>query len=58
MIVARNGHPVARIVPWSPAPPRRTPGVWAGQVAYGDDIVGSDFDVVAACEESSASSLP
>ena len=32
VIVARNGQPVARIVPWGAAPPRRVPGAWAGRV--------------------------
>ncbi len=52
VIVARNGHPVARIVPWRPAHPPRVPGTWAGQLVYGADVVGSDDDVVGLFEGS------
>ncbi len=51
VIVARNGKPVARIVPWTPAVPERRPGAWSGQVHYDDDLVGSDDDVLAAFDE-------
>ena len=57
MIVARNGHPVARIVPWRPAHSVRAPGAWAGQVVYGDDVVSSDEEVVAMFEESAEADL-
>lgn len=57
VIVARNGHPVARIVPWRPVSPSRVPGAWAGQVGYGGDVVGSDDDVVAMFEASAGSDL-
>jgi prevent-host-death family protein len=50
VIVARNGQPVARIVPWRPEVPVRTAGAWRGRVHYDDDIVGSDADVVAMFE--------
>jgi len=52
VIVARNGQPVARIVAWNAAHPRRTPGAWSGQVVYGDDLVDSDSDVIAMFDES------
>ena len=58
VVVARNGHPVARIVAWQSASPVREPGVWAGRVAYHDDIVGSDEEIVAAFDKSAASDLP
>jgi prevent-host-death family protein len=45
VIVARNGRPVAKIIPWPPARPRRTPGVWSGRVTYHDDIVAPDDEV-------------
>jgi len=57
VIVARNGHPVAKIVPWRPTQPTRTPGVWAGRVAYGDDSVGSDAEIVAMFDESAEINL-
>jgi prevent-host-death family protein len=58
VIVARNGQPVARIVPWQPERPTRVPGAWAGQVSYTSDIVSSDPDVVAAFHESTNSRQP
>ncbi|MXW57784.1 MAG: type II toxin-antitoxin system prevent-host-death family antitoxin [Acidimicrobiia bacterium] len=57
VIVARNGHPVARIVPWRPAHSVRAPGAWASQVEYGDDVVGSDEEVVAMFDESAEADL-
>ncbi len=58
VIVARNGHPVAKIVPWSPARPTRVPGAWAGRVHGSGDTVASDGDVVALFDESGAGSAP
>jgi len=52
VIVARNGQPVARIVPWRPIRPERTPGAWAGLVGRSDDSVGSDEEIVAMFDES------
>ena len=52
VIVARNGQPVAKIIPWPPARPPRTAGAWRGRVDYGDDIVRSDPDVAALFEAS------
>lgn len=57
VIVARNGHPVARIVPWQPERPERVPGSWAGQVAYQADVVASDDEIVALFEESAEADL-
>gem|GEM_PF-3326970 len=37
---------MARIVAWTAEVPVRTPGAWAGQVAYDQDMVMSDGDVV------------
>lgn len=48
VIVARNGRPVAKIIPWPPPRPIRSGGAWRGRVDYGrDDIVASDPDAVA-----------
>ena len=55
VIVARNGLPVARIVAWKAASSERVPGSWSGRVMYGEDIVGSDADIVAVFDESSDS---
>ena len=53
VIVARNGRPVARIVAWKGASSARVPGAWSGKVVYGEDVVGSDSDIVAIFDESS-----
>ncbi len=53
VIVARNGRPVAKIVAWEAASSERTPGSWSGRVVYGEDVVGSDADIVAIFDESS-----
>jgi prevent-host-death family protein len=57
VIVARNGHPVARIVAWQPARSVRVPGAWSGRIAYGADLVGSDDDVAAMFDESAEADL-
>lgn len=54
VIVARNGHPVARIVPWQPEHPPRVPGAWAGRVAGSEDAVSSDDEIAALFDESAA----
>ena len=57
VIVARNGHPVAKIIPWPPAQPARVAGSWAGRVDYGADEVGPDEDVAALFDESANAPL-
>ncbi len=52
VIVARNGRPVAKIIPWPPARAPRVSGSWARRVDYLSDGVGSDEDVVSLFEES------
>jgi prevent-host-death family protein len=52
VILARNGQPVARIVPWRSPRPSRTPGAWRGEVSYRGDIVGPDDEVAAIFAES------
>lgn len=47
VIVARNGRPVVKIVPWQPEPHARIPGAWAGQITYHEEVVTSDPEVVA-----------
>ena len=54
VIVARNGHPVAKIVPWRPERPARVPGAWAGRVHGSGDVVAPDDDIVALFDESAA----
>ena len=53
VIVARNGRPVAKIVPWAPSDTARVPGAWSGRVTYGDDVVGPDEEIQAIFHESS-----
>lgn len=53
VIVARNGRPVAKIVAWTAVNSTRVPGAWSGQIFYGEDIVGSDEDIVELFDESS-----
>ncbi|MGI9641484.1 MAG: type II toxin-antitoxin system Phd/YefM family antitoxin [Acidimicrobiia bacterium] len=55
VIVARNGRPVAKIVAWKAAGSARVPGSWSGRVVYGEDVVGSDADIVEIFDESSDS---
>ena len=54
VILARNGTPVAKIIPWPPAQPARRPGAWSGRVEYRGDIVGPDEAVNALFDESAA----
>ncbi len=58
VIVARNGEPVARIVPWESPGTVRTPGAWAGQIVGSDTVVAPDPDVAAVFDESAASTGP
>ncbi len=58
VIVARNGQPVARIVPWGAAPPRRVPGAWAGRVVARGDLVRADDDVIEAFDAATAAAQP
>lgn len=39
VVIARNGRPIARLVPIAPRDHPRRPGQWRGQVR-----IGSDFD--------------
>lgn len=38
VIIARNGKPVARLLPVVKRPVPRQPGLWRGQVRIGDDF--------------------
>ena len=57
VIVARNGDPVAKIIPWRPVRSVRVAGAWAGRVDYNDDVVGSDAEIVAMFDESAEADL-
>lgn len=58
VIVARNGHPVAKIIPWPPKRPARVAGAWAGQVSYASDPVLSDDEVTHLFEDSASAGPP
>lgn len=38
IIIAKNGVPLARLVPMETGPIRRTPGGWEGKVTIADDF--------------------
>lgn len=57
VIIARNGRPAAKLIPWPRERPGRVLGEWAGQVRWEGDIVGSDPDIVALFEESAGAEL-
>lgn len=57
VIVARNGTPVAKLIPWPPPRPERRPGAWAGRIEIHGDIVESDAEIVAVFDESAESPL-
>jgi len=58
VFVARNGQPVAKIIPWPPARPERSAGSWDGRVEYHADEVGSDHDVVELFDQSASTPSP
>jgi prevent-host-death family protein len=58
VIVARNGHPVAKIISWPPARPHRASGAWADRVQTFADEVAPDEDVASLFEESSRPNAP
>ncbi len=38
VVIARRGHPIARLVPHAPAPKQRVPGLLRGKIVMGDDF--------------------
>jgi len=58
VIVARNGHPVAKIIPWPPKRPVRVAGAWSGRVTYAADPVASDDDATQLFEDAASANLP
>ena len=51
VIVARNGHPVAKKVPWPPRRPPRVAGAWSGRVSSTTDQVAPDVDIAATFDD-------
>ncbi|MEZ5376872.1 MAG: type II toxin-antitoxin system prevent-host-death family antitoxin [Acidimicrobiales bacterium] len=58
VIVTRDEYPVAKIVPWQPDRPVRSPGAWAGRVRGSEKPLASDGDVVALFGESANDPAP
>jgi prevent-host-death family protein len=48
IVISRAGRPVAKLVPIRGVVPRRTPGVWRGQVVIHDDFDELPTDIAAA----------
>ena len=46
VVIARNGRPVARLVPVTPAPKRRQRGVWKGKGWIADDFDETPQDLI------------
>lgn len=59
VVLARNGKPVVKLVPWEEPKQPRVPGAWTGRVIYNtDDEIGSDPDLTAMFDESAEAPLP
>lgn len=58
VILARSGHPVAKLVPWPPPRPSRTAGAWVDLVSGDLDDVGPDGDVLALFEDQPNEHVP
>jgi prevent-host-death family protein len=52
VIIGKAGRPVARLVPYSETPRRRTPGRWKGRVRVAADFDDTPAEVIAAFEAS------
>ncbi len=52
VVIARAGRPVARLVPETTQPARRTPGGWEGRVWMAPDFDDTPDEVIAAFEGS------
>jgi prevent-host-death family protein len=50
VIIARNGRPVARLVPIQRQPVKRVPGGWQGRVWIAPDFDEPDQDIIDAME--------
>ncbi|MBO0877083.1 MAG: type II toxin-antitoxin system Phd/YefM family antitoxin [Pseudonocardia sp.] len=52
IIIARNGRPIARLVPLQRRTSPRTPGAWKGKVWMADDFDETDEELVELWENS------
>jgi prevent-host-death family protein len=50
VVIARDGRPVARLVPLRPAMPKREPGLWRGLVRMAADFDATDESLLDAFE--------
>jgi prevent-host-death family protein len=46
VVIARNGRPVARLVPLQRQPVKRVPGAWKGQVWIAPDFDETDPEII------------
>jgi prevent-host-death family protein len=46
IVIARNGRPIARLVPTQRERPPRVPGAWAGEVWISDDFDEPDEELI------------
>jgi prevent-host-death family protein len=46
IIIARNGKPVARLVPVSPEPPQRPWGIFKGQIWVAPDFTETSDEII------------
>jgi prevent-host-death family protein len=46
IVIARNGKPIARLVPVQREQPPRVPGAWAGKVWMSDDFDEPDHELI------------
>jgi prevent-host-death family protein len=58
VIIARNGRPVAKIIPWPPARAAREPGTWADRIEFIGDEVGPDEEVARVFDDSADAGMP
>lgn len=50
IVISKAGTPMARLVPFHPAPSRRSPGRMAGQIHLADDFDRTPEEVLASFE--------
>lgn len=50
IVIARNGRPVARLVPMRRQPVKRVPGAWKGKVWMAPDFDETDPEIIEAME--------
>jgi len=46
VVIGKYGHPIARLVPFEPAPPKYTFGLLKGQITVPDDFDKPDEEII------------